>query len=219
MTKENRTVVFTNMYTAISKATAETTDSKGNVTKKVFSGFVKDLFGEVSTFTVTRFLWAVSHKTDVLPTILFRVTSHGKKGYEIERVHTGFRSQETGKKLIGVELIPYIMEAAKLYKATPRPQKTEDPSQLVYDERTGDFVPKGQLESPVAPEGQLFDCSGTLANTLDAFTDEQLLAELQRREEERKAAEELARKKALVEEFLAAYDLTMDDLLDIAQVI
>jgi len=55
--------------------------------------------------------------------------------------------------------------------------------------------------------------------SLSSFTDEQLLAELQRREEERKAAEELARKKALVEEFLAAYNLTMDDLLDIAQVI
>ena len=192
MAKENRTVVFTNMYTAISKATAETTDSKGNVTKKVFSGFVKDLFGEVSTFTVTRFLWAVSHKTDVLPTILFRITSHGKNGYEIERVHTGFRSQETGKKLTGVDLIPYIIDAAKLYKPSPRS--------------------KGQSESPIAPE---HDCIGSLSS----FTDEQLFAELQRREEERKAAEELARKKTLVEEFLAANNLTMGDLLDIAQVI
>lgn len=94
-----------------------------------------------------------------------------------------------------------------------RKQKATNMSELVYDERTGDFVPKGQLESPVAPEGEV------LSNDLSSFTDEQLLAELQRREEERKAAEELARKKALVEEFLAAYNLTMDDLLEIVQVI
>lgn len=55
--------------------------------------------------------------------------------------------------------------------------------------------------------------------SLSSFTDEQLIAELQRREDERKAAEEFARKKALVEEFLTAYNLTMNDLLEIAQVI
>lgn len=54
---------------------------------------------------------------------------------------------------------------------------------------------------------------------LGQFTDDDLLAELQRREEVRKAEEELARKKALVEEFLTTWGLTLDDLLQIAKVI
>ena len=54
---------------------------------------------------------------------------------------------------------------------------------------------------------------------LGQFTDDDLLAELQRREEVRKAEEELARKKALVEEFLTTWGLTLDDLLQVAKVI
>lgn len=57
------------------------------------------------------------------------------------------------------------------------------------------------------------------SKNLSEFSDEELYAELQRREEERKAAEELARKKALIEEFLTAYNLTIDDLLQVAEVI
>ena len=57
------------------------------------------------------------------------------------------------------------------------------------------------------------------SKNLSEFSDEELYAELQRRDEERKAAEELARKKALIEEFLAAYNLTIDDLLQVAEVI
>lgn len=41
------------------------------------------------------------------------------------------------------------MRAAKKAKANP--------SQLIYDERTGDFVPQGQLESPVVPVNPLED--------------------------------------------------------------
>ena len=201
-TNKARTVLYANMYTAISKATAETTDAKGNVQKNIFTGFVKDLFKGAGTLTVTKFLWAVSHKTDVLPTVLFRITSHSNKGYEIERLHSGFRDQETGKKITGIELVPYIMEAAKLYKVTPRTASDETISP----------------EESVIPE--VSTCNEeTTVHRLESFTDEELLAELQRREDERKAAAELARKKALVEEFLAAYNLTMDDLLEIAQVI
>jgi hypothetical protein len=49
---------------------------------------------------------------------------------------------------------------------------------------------------------------------LSSFTDEELYAELQRRENERKAAEELARKKALIDKFLADTGLTVNDLKD-----
>lgn len=81
-------------------------------------------------------------------------------------------------------------------------------SDIVYDECTGDFVPKEQPESSVAS-----------VRTLEDYSDEDLLAELQRREDARKAAAEFARKKSLVEEFLAAYDMTKEDLLEIAEVI
>lgn len=54
---------------------------------------------------------------------------------------------------------------------------------------------------------------------LSAFSDEELYAELQRRDDERKAAEKLAKNKALVEEFMTAYDLTIDDILQVAEVI
>jgi len=125
MSKMNdaRTLLFTNMYKDISKATAEKRDAKGNVEKTIFKGFVKDLFKGVNTLTVTKFLWAVSHRTDALKTPLFRVKYCGKKGYEIERIHSGFVSDETGKKIIGVDLVPYIIAAASLYKTSPRKQK------------------------------------------------------------------------------------------------
>ena len=200
-TNNARTVLYTNMYIAISKATAETSDAKGNAQKNIFNGITKDLFKDAGTLTITKFLWAVSHKTDILPTVLFRVISHGNKDYEIERLHSGFRNNETGNMVTGIELVPYIMAAAKLYKTTPRATNNDVVS----------------LEAPVTSEVQI--CDKVYSNKLESFSDEELLAELQRREDERKAAAELARKKALVEEFLAAYDLTMNDLLEIAQVI
>lgn len=125
MSKMNdaRTLLFTNMYKDISKATAEKRDAKGNVEKTIFKGFVKDLFKGANTLTVTKFLWAVSHRTDALKTPLFKVKYCGKKGYEIERIHSGFVSDETGKKIVGVDLVPYIIKAASLYKTSPRKQK------------------------------------------------------------------------------------------------
>ena len=121
--KEVRIVLYNKLYTAVSRATAETRDRNGKVVKTVFKGFVKDLFKDVHTLTVTKFLWAVSHKTPVLGTPLFRVTYHGKKGYEIERLHSGFVCNETGKKITGLDLVPYIIEAAKLYQTNPRTAK------------------------------------------------------------------------------------------------
>lgn len=95
---------------------------------------------------------------------------------------------------------------------------------LVYNEVTGDFespnqvaTPKEVLIEPCREEVDI-DKMPIWANLKD-FSDEELLAELQRREDERKAAEELASKKALVAEFLEAYGLTMEDLLSVAEVI
>lgn len=53
-----------------------------------------------------------------------------------------------------------------------------------------------------------------ISKDLSSFSDDELYAELQRREDERKAAEELARKKALIDKFLADTGLTINDLKD-----
>lgn len=60
----------------------------------------------------------------------------------------------------------------------------EDPlamSDLVYDDRTGDFVPRGQLNSPVAPEGKTYTCEGELVDvkkSLAYYSVEELCHEL-----------------------------------------
>lgn len=101
----------------------------------------------------------------------------------------------------------------------PRKKKSAM-TDLVYNEATGDFEASNQVATP--KEVLIEPCKEVDIDKmpiLKDFSDEELLAELQRREDERKAAEELARKKAIVIEFLEAYGLTMDDLLAVAEVI
>jgi hypothetical protein len=90
-------------------------------------------------------------------------------------------------------------------------QRKSTMNELVYNDTTGDFEEK----KPSLPSRKKVNT----AKSLSSFSDEDLYAELQRRDEERKAAAEFARKKSLVEEFLNAYELTMDDLMQIAEVI
>lgn len=109
------------------------------------------------------------------------------------------------------DLVKKIEAPAKEYN-----RKKTAMSDLVYDDRTGEFVPKGQEEAPTITPVK----NETLQeNYLAKFSDEELLAELQHREDERKAAEELAKKKVLVQEFLETWGLSLDDLLQIAEVI
>lgn len=113
---EDRESTYQMLYTKISKVTAEIGGKK-----QVYNGQVQELFSDVavSGMTITRFLWAISHKTDILPTILFSIKKTGK-GVTIERLHSGFYDN-SGKHVIGMDLIPFIMRAVSLYQ--PKPNK------------------------------------------------------------------------------------------------
>ena len=113
LTKEQYKQVYNLLYTKISKATAETENGK-----TIYRGTLADLFedAKVCSNTITVFLWAVSHKTNALPTILFKISNIGK-GVEISRVHSGFYDS-AGNHIIGTELVPFIMAAMREYKPT-----------------------------------------------------------------------------------------------------
>lgn len=57
------------------------------------------------------------------------------------------------------------------------------------------------------------------SKNLSEFSDEELYAELQRRDEERRAAERRAHVKDLLDEFLATWEITKEELLEYCEVI
>jgi len=117
LTKEQYKQTYSLLYAKISKATAEV--KNGNETiKSVYKGTLANLFGEVElcSNTITAFLWAVSHKTNALPTTLFKI-SKLSKGVEISRIHSGFYNNN-GEHIIGTALVPFIMDAMREYKPT-----------------------------------------------------------------------------------------------------
>lgn len=124
MSKEARTLLYTKMYTAVSKATAETRNAKGESVKTTYNGRIADLFTDIcnNAPTIRAFMWAITHKTDALPTSLFRVIDHGKNGCEISRIHSGFYDEQRNH-VTGTALIPFIMEAMKFWEPTPRAKK------------------------------------------------------------------------------------------------
>lgn len=134
MSKEARVLLYTKMYTAVSKATAETTNAKGESVKATYNGTTADLFKDClpSEKTVRAFMWAISHKTEALPTILFKIVKHGKQGIEIARVHSGFYDDKRAH-IVGTALIPFIMGAMKLWEPKENDPKTptqEQPQEL-----------------------------------------------------------------------------------------
>lgn len=124
LSKEDRKLLYTKMYTAVSKATAETKNAKGEAIKVTYNGRIADLFDGICSNgpTIRAFMWAVTHKTDVLPTSLFRIVDHGKNGCEVSRIHSGFYDDQR-KHIVGTDLIPFIMEAMKLWEPKPRAKK------------------------------------------------------------------------------------------------
>ena len=100
-TLEKRMQIYSDLYTKISKATIEVKDANGNFVKPVITKNADELFEEiaqqVTSKVLTRFMWAISHKTDVLPTVLFN----------IRRSKHGF---------VGTALVPFIIEAMRQYK-------------------------------------------------------------------------------------------------------
>lgn len=172
LTPDELEALVRRLYVAISGATKEDENKQA----RVFNGTTAKLFGDEPAYWVTRFLWAVSRKTDALPVKLFTKIDHGKKGYEIHRKHTGFGTKPN--RIDGFALIPFIIAAMKLYKADSHPAK-ETPA-----------VEVSVKEIPMAPvQEQVFDCSH-FSDELLAVAAEAVQKELARREEERKRKEE-----------------------------
>lgn len=112
---EDRESTYQMLYAKISKVTAEI-DGK----KQVYNGQLKELFFDISVScaTVTRFIWAITHKTEILPTTLFSIKKNGNKGVIVERLHSGFYDK-SGKHIVGMDLIPFIMRAVGLRQVKP----------------------------------------------------------------------------------------------------
>lgn len=205
--KEERMVLYNMLYVKLSRATAEIKNEKREDVRLVFVGKVKDLFQEIKTDsrTIAKFLWAVSHKTDVLPTVLFRIVDHGVKGLEISRIHSGFYDAQR-KHITGSDLVPFIIKAAELYKPTPRAKKE---SVAILPIETPKLPEYAKL--PVSPD-QLTDAEldtaiQELQATLNAFVSEK-----------NKRAEIVAKKRELfktVSELIAGEGFTLDEIMQI----
>ena len=113
------------MYAAISSATAEIKNAQGESERLIYVGTVPNLFKGIDTNTneTVRFLWAVSHKTNSLPNVLFEIKKLAH-GIEVKRFRSGFyRNDNRNDKIAGNDLIPFIVAAMKEYKPTPRAKK------------------------------------------------------------------------------------------------
>lgn len=137
ITKKDRIRRLELMYAAISRATAETKNHDGEVVKTIYCGTLPELFKDIDVDKniISRFIWAVSHKSDVLPNVLFNVTKQ-YHGVKIERNRYGF--YKDGDKVYGNKLIPFIMEAIKEYKPEPRAVSKQDESpKICHDKCNG----------------------------------------------------------------------------------
>lgn len=236
--KEERMVLYNMLYVKLSKATAEIKNEKHEDVRLVFVGKVKDLFQEIKTDpgTIAKFLWAVSHKTDVLPTVLFRIVDHGVKGLEISRIHSGFYDAQR-KHITGSDLVPFIIKATEFYKPIPRAKKAEpaDDQFYVIGKKEAQKLPVKVLseqEMIVNHECELATALTGLSGVsddalayfgkdakeryekakadLDAYTEE-----IQRREQER---EKVAKKQELlktISELIKGEGFTLDEIMQI----
>ena len=207
LSKEDRVLLYTKMYTAVSKATAETKNAKGEAIKVTYNGKVTDLFDGIcnNAPTIRAFMWAVSHKTDALPTALFRVVSRGVNGTEISRIHSGFYDDQRNH-ITGTALIPFIMEAMKLWE--PKSRAKKEPVAILPVE-----APKlpEYAKFPVSPEqltdAELDNAIQELQATLNAFVSEK-----------NKRAEIVAKKRELfktVSELIKGEGFTLDEIMQI----
>ena len=209
LSKEDRVLLYTKMYTAVSKATAETKNANGETIKVTYNGRIADLFDGICSNapTIRAFMWAITHKTDALPTALFRVIDHGVKGSEISRIHSGFYDDQRNH-IIGTALVPFIMEAMKLWEPVSRAKK-EPAEQIVCNEKTGEFESPNQDTSPKV----CYDECGRLS--LKEMADD-VLSNLQyeiQKEFERRA--QIREKQARLQQVLELAEMSKEELMEI----
>lgn len=206
LSKEDRVLLYTKMYTKVSKATAETKNAKGESVKTTYNGRIADLFDGICSNgpTIRAFMWAITHKTEMLPTQLFRAVDHGKNGCEVSRIHSGFYDDQRNH-ITGTALIPFIMEAMKLWE--PKPRAKKEPVILPVE------APKlpEYAKLPVPPEqltdAELDNAIQELQATLNAFVSEK-----------NKRAEIVAKKRELfkaVSELIEGEGFTLDEIMQI----
>lgn len=194
LTAKQRKEAYFALYKKISQATAEV-KFNGKVEKTTFVGKVSELFSDtgVSSGLITHFLWAVSHKTEALPTTLFKITKLDG-GTEIVRLHSGFYDHN-GKHIYGTELIPFIMKAVTEYKPS-HPYVRKDP-------------PAKTVETAVVP------AINVLSIDWGGLSDDELANIMLNVQNEVKRREEIREKRVKLQEVLELTEMSKDDLLDL----
>ena len=202
MTNEERKSAYQMLYTKISKVTAEIDGQK-----QIYRGQLKDLFSDVkvSTATITRFMWAITRKTSVLPTMLFSVKKDGNKGVIVERLHSGFYDN-AGKHIVGMDLIPFIMRAVGLHQV-----KASKNTKIVDEKKYTETL-------LVEVASDLSDLTGVSDDALAAFGKDaqdrlnKAKADLEKYNEEVKRREEVRKKQQSLREVLELMDMNIDEL-------
>ena len=194
--------IVQDLYVILSGATKE----DENKQLRVFNGKVSDLFGNTApAYWVTRFLWAVSNTSKALEVRLFKITNHGKKGYEIKRVNTGFG--EKSKRVDGLALVPYIVKAMHEYEITPRKRELAKPTPIKDAPLEDIFVPEEPLEDVTFPD--IITLTDGQLNMLEMH----IAAEKKRRVEEAKKNAKRAELLSVFQEMARDEGFSLEDIV------
>lgn len=208
---EDRESTYQMLYTKVSKATAEV-DGK----KQVYNGRLTSLFEDVpvSSTTITQFVWAISHKTDALPTALFSIKKTGN-GVAIERLHSGFYDN-CGRHIVGKDLIPFIIRAMSSYQ--PKANKARG---------THATAPKKQtiaISHEIEIATSLTGLAGVSDDALAQFGKDaqdrlnQAKADLDKYTDEVKRREEIRQKQQKLQDVLELMDMNKDELKELLNI-
>lgn len=207
---EDRESTYQMLYAKISKVTAEIGGKK-----QIYYGQLKELFSDISISgaTITRFVWAITHKTEVLPTTLFSIKKNGNKGVIIERLHSGFYDN-SGKHIVGMDLIPFIMRAVCLCQT----KANKDHNTKIVNEKKYTETPLIEVAS------DLSDLTGVSDDALAYFGKEvqdrlnKAKADLEKYNEEVKRREEIRQKQQKLQDVLELMEMNKDELKELLNI-
>lgn len=214
---EDRESTYQMLYAKISKVTAEI-----NGEKQIYRGQLKELFSEISVsgMTITRFVWAITHKTDVLPAALFSIKKNGNKGVIVERLHSGFYD-DNGKHIVGMDLIPFIMRAVCLRQ--PKANKARGANRTVATKRT---ITSEKYNESLAIEiaTDLTDLMNVSDDALSYFGKDaqdrlnKAKADLEKYNDEVKRRENIRKKQQNLQEILELMGMNIDELKELLNI-
>jgi len=214
---EDRESTYQMLYAKISKVTAEIDGQK-----QIYRGQLKELFSDVpvSQFIITRFVWAISHKTSVLPVALFSIKKDGNKGVIVERLHSGFYDDKH-HHIVGVDLIPFIMNAVRLHQ--PKANKARGTNRTVATKR---IVTSEKCTETLAIEiaTDLTDLMNVSDDALAYFGKDaqdrlnKAKADLDKYNNEVKRREEIHQKQQKLQDVLELMDMNKDELRELLNI-